>query len=270
MEKRTQFISGLIVVMFAIFGTAAFYPYYVGSDRCTLGGVGGLWEPVTEVVYFNDTFPAIGRYYCDVETEMSNSDCFDLDGLLNVKGCKWGGKTSKTNKTLYVMEDPPLELAFPIVKQIKNCKNVNESFKKTEITYKIVKECQQLVTGEVKENVSMTEYVCRNVTKEIKTLVTDYRLKTICKPYIEYKGGMIINYTKQGYNCTPYTDYAICDSVIDPFSGIKDGNGDGKCANYGGETCVMINSSGIYHKNGVVGWDEQSAPIPVKKVIFSE
>lgn len=101
-------IAGLIVVIFLGIGTAAFYPQYFGTDRCQAGGVYGTWEPVTELVYFNDTFPAIGRYYCSIETELTSAECLLLDKLLNADGCKWGGKTSKSKKTLYVMIDPPL------------------------------------------------------------------------------------------------------------------------------------------------------------------
>jgi len=98
-----KYSGGLIVVLFGIIGIAAFYPYYDGKDLCTNSGV---WDNVTDIVYFNDTFPAIARYYCNTETDMTKNDCLHLDRLINSPGCKWGGKTSSTGRTLYVMIDP--------------------------------------------------------------------------------------------------------------------------------------------------------------------
>ena len=117
-----KLIGGLIAVIFLVLsGTYYFYPYFTETDVCRSGSVYGSWEAITDVVHFNATFPSIARYYCDIETSMSQLDCLKQDKLINNPGCKWGGKTSKRNAngmqtTLYVMEDPVLDAVSSISK----------------------------------------------------------------------------------------------------------------------------------------------------------
>jgi len=105
METKTKIVSGLIMVIFALFGTAYFTPEYVERDLCADKNI---WENVTEIVFYNETFPSIARYYCNTETDISKQDCFNQDRLINTDGCKWAGRLSGTKRSAYIINDPPL------------------------------------------------------------------------------------------------------------------------------------------------------------------
>jgi len=231
--KDPKVIGGLIVIVFAIIGSAAFFPYYVGTDRCQSDGKYGTWEPVTELVWFDDEFPAIGRYYCYIESELTEEECLYSDKLLNYDGCKWGGKTSKSKKTLYVMEDPPLEEelkkgwteVITDVKLRKTEKCITTFYNVT--SYKGVN-CTNNTYSE-----NNTDYVkCDNLQ-----IIREYN-NTQCKPI-----SFDINLTSKEYgmnfkdfgNCSYHADAKdntkvkiICDSYYDS-------NQDGVCQS--GESC---------------------------------
>ncbi len=109
-----RLVGGLIAVVFLLVGTIYFYPTYVSTDYCYVGGSYGLWEPTGEHIYFNDSFPAIGRYWCAKEAKVTKEECAVVDKMLNPDGCKWGGKLSTSKKMLYVMEDPEIPVTTTI------------------------------------------------------------------------------------------------------------------------------------------------------------
>ena len=112
---------GLIAIIFtSLIGTVFFYPYYVGNDVCTKNNVRGQWINLTEIHKFNSTYPAISRYYCSLETQLTPKQCLSLDRKLNVNGCKWGGKLSKSKLTLRVLIDPDPLLKSSYLKMIEN------------------------------------------------------------------------------------------------------------------------------------------------------
>jgi len=94
-------------VFASLAGTFYFLPKITELDVCRSGNVWHSWENITDTVYNSDEFPAIGRYYCILEANISREECKNLDKLTNINGCKWGAKTSGGKRTLlYVMRDP--------------------------------------------------------------------------------------------------------------------------------------------------------------------
>ena len=239
-------ISGLIVIVFALIGSAAFYPYYIGTDRCQSDGEYGTWEAVTELVWFDDEFPAIGRYYCSIETNLTAEECLYSEKLLNYDGCKWGGKTSKSKKTLYVMEDPPLEEELE-----KGWKVLTEDvkFKETELcavtffnktSYSKVNCTNITYYYNCTSNESnCTEYNWTNEEWDPLITITEHN-KTSCKDI-----SFGINLTSKEYIMN-FTDFGNCSYALDSKNNTKvkvicdsyyDSNLDGICQS--GESCCV-------------------------------
>ncbi len=253
MEKKT--IGGLIVVVFAVLGMTAFYPYYVGSDRCQSGGVYGTWENVTEQIYFNDSFPAIARYYCGIETSMSQEECLYSNKLVNVPGCKWGGRTSKSKKTLYVIEDPELNLSVNSSDFNKSCEVIITPYTELQVVFSY--NITEWGNGTIQNDSYISKYV--NVLKN--------RTKETCKEYINLNG-FVVEPELQYWNCSEVGSDIICDSCPDE-TGYSDGNCDGMCATNGGESCINITNGVAKYKNSVESWNEKSGSIHVNKLEVS-
>lgn len=59
------------------------------TDICTKNGIGSTWKNITEIFYYNATYPAIANYSCSVENST-----------------QWCYKLSATKQTCYILIDP--------------------------------------------------------------------------------------------------------------------------------------------------------------------